>query len=74
MALGAFDFDGNILAPDTPCYVIEISSGKEISIPAHHLDQHPEVISGPTAIYRFKDNIEESMVHFRDFGTHSQHQ
>lgn len=71
--VGIFDLDGNILAPDTPCYVIEISTGNELTIPAHQLDQHPELISGPTAIYRWKDDIEDSMIHFRDFDSHREH-
>lgn len=73
IALGGFDFDGNILTPNTPCYVIELSTGNEVAIPAHKFDQHPELISGPMALYRWKDDIEESMIHFRDFDTHWKH-
>jgi hypothetical protein len=44
VALGAFDFDGNILKPNSWCYVINIETGKEERIIAHHLDQNPELL------------------------------
>lgn len=67
IALWAFDFDGNILAPDTITYVIERETGEEVGIPAHTLDQNPELISWPQAKYRWKDNFIDSLVHFRDY-------
>lgn len=72
IALGAFDFDGNILAPNTPYRVIEIATGKEVCIPAHQLDNNTELISGPIAQYQWMNNMEDSLVHFRDFTQYSE--
>ena len=72
IAIGAFDFDGNILAPNTPYRVIEIATGKEVCIPAHELDNNAELISGPVAQYQWMKNMEDSLVHFRDFTRYSE--
>lgn len=72
IALGAFDFDGNILAPNTPYRVIEIATGKEVCIPAHELDNNAELISWPIAQYQWMNNMEDSLVHFRDFTQYSE--
>lgn len=65
--IAAFDFDGNILSPDTPIYLVEIATEQEISISGHELDKHPEWISGNNPKYRWHYDITDSLVHFRDF-------
>jgi len=73
IALWAFDFDGNILAPDTITYVIERESGEEVGVPAHTLDQNPELISGENAKYRWKEDIIDSLINFRDYHSSEKH-
>lgn len=70
VAFGAFDFDGNILAPDTITYVIDRETGEEVGIPAHTLDQNPELMQSK---YRWKDDIIDSLIHFRDYHTDTKH-
>ncbi len=70
VALGAFDFDGNILAPETTTYVIDRETGEEVGIPAHTLDQSPELMQTK---YRWKDDIIDSLIHFRDYHTDTKH-
>lgn len=70
VALGAFDFDGNILAPETTTYVIDRETGEEVGIPAHTLDQNPELMQTK---YRWKDDIIDSLIHFRDYHTDTKH-
>ncbi len=73
IALWAFDFDGNILAPETPIYVLDRISGEEIAISGHTLDKHPELISWPEAPYRWHDDIIDSLIHFRDYHSDPRH-
>jgi len=70
IALGAFDFDGNILAPETTTYVIDRETGEEVGIPAHALDQNPELMQTK---YRWKDDIIDSLIHFRDYHSDIKH-
>lgn len=70
VAFGAFDFDGNILAPDTITYVIDRETGEEVGIPAHTLDQNPELMQSK---YRWKNDIIDSLIHFRDYHTDTKH-
>jgi len=70
VALGAFDFDGNILAPETTTYVIDRETGEEVGIAAHTLDQSPELMQSK---YRWKDDIIDSLIHFRDYHTDTKH-
>lgn len=73
IALWAYDFDGNILAPNSWCYVIDIATGEEKRIVAHTLDQNPHLLGWPNPIYRIHDNPEHSFAHFRDFSTRIEH-
>ena len=73
IALWAFDFDGNILAPDTVTYVIDKKTGEEVGIPAHTLDQNPELIHGENAQYMWKEDIIDSLSNFRDFHSSKSH-
>lgn len=73
IALWAFDFDGNILAPETPIYVVDKVSGQEVAISGHELDQHPELLSGPNALYRWHTDIIDSLLHFRDYHSDPRH-
>lgn len=73
IAFWAFDFDGNILAPETPLYVLDRSSGEEIALSGHHLDKHPELISWPEAPYRWHEDIIDSLIHFRDYHSDPRH-
>lgn len=73
IAIGGFDFDGNILAPDTITYVIDRETGEEIEIVAHILDQNPSLINGDNAKYQWKDDIIESLIHFRDYHSDKRH-
>lgn len=73
VALGAFDFDGNILAPNSWCYVINIETGKEERVVAHYLDQNPNLLGWPHPKYKLHPNPEHSYVHFRDFSTRPEH-
>jgi hypothetical protein len=70
VAFGAFDFDGNILAPDTITYVIDRETGEEVGIAAHTLDQNPELMQTK---YRWKDDIIDSLIHFRDYHSDTKH-
>ena len=70
VALGAFDFDGNILAPETITYVIDRETGEEVGIAAHTLDQNPELMQSK---YRWKDDIIDSLLHFRDYHSDTKH-
>lgn len=70
IALWAFDFDGNILAPETITYVIDRETGEEVSIPAHTLDQNPELMRDK---YRWKDDILDSLLNFRDYHSNTRH-
>lgn len=71
--IAAFDFDGNILSPETPIYLIEIESRNEVAISGHELDQHPEYISGKNPRYRWHEDITQSLIHFRDFHSDFRH-
>ena len=73
IAFGAFAFDGNILAPDTPIYVVDRATSEEIAIAGHTLDKHPELITGPEAPYRWHDDIIDSLIHFRDYHSDPRH-
>ncbi len=73
IALWAFDFDGNILAPDTVTYVIDKKTGEEVGIAAHKLDQNPELIHGENAQYMWKEDIIDSLSNFRDFHSSKTH-
>lgn len=73
IAIGAFDFDGNILATDTITYVIDRETGEEVGIPAHALDQHPEWLIGDQARYRWHEYFPDSVRFFRDFYTDPEH-
>ncbi len=72
IALWVFDLDGNILATNTPYRVIEISSWKEVRIPAYQLDNDANLISWPSAPYRWLENFEDSLVHFQDYSKYSE--
>lgn len=73
VALGAFDFDGNILAPNSWCYVINIETGKEERIVAHYLDQNPDLLGWSQSKYKLHPNPELSFAHFRDFSSRIEH-
>jgi hypothetical protein len=73
IAFWAFDFDGNILAPETPIYVLDRISWEEIAISGHTLDKHPELISWPEAPYRWHNDIIDSLIHFRDYHSDPRH-
>jgi hypothetical protein len=71
--IAAFDFDGNILSPETPIYLIEIETSREVSISGHELDKHPEYISWENPKYRWHNDITESLIHFRDYHSDMRH-
>lgn len=73
VALGAFDFDGNILRTPTKLYLINISTGEEEDFEWHMLDQHPEMISWADPAYRLHEKSYNSFPHFRDFSEHPEH-
>lgn len=73
VALGAFDFDGNILAPNSWCYVINIETGKEERVVAHYLDQNPNLLGWLQPKYKLHPNPNDSFAHFRDFSTRPEH-
>lgn len=73
IAIGAFDFDGNILAPNSWCYVIDIKTGEEKRIIAHVLDQNPHLLGWPNPVYKLHPNPEDSFAHFRDFSSRAEH-
>jgi hypothetical protein len=73
IALGAFDFDGNILAPNSWCYVINIETGEEERVVAHYLDQNPNLLGWPKPKYKLHLNTDHSFAHFRDFSRRVEH-
>ncbi len=73
LALWAYDFDGNILAPNSWCYVINLETWEEERIVAHTLDQNPDLLGWPHPKYKLHPNPELSFAHFRDFSTRVEH-
>ncbi len=73
IAFWAFDFDGNILAPETPIYVLDRNNWEEIAISWHKLDKYPELIMWADAPYRWHDDMIDSLIHFRDYHSDPRH-
>ncbi len=73
VALGAFDFDGNILTPNSWCYVINIETGEEERVMGHIFDQNKNLLGWPQPKYKLHANPEHSFAHFRDFSKRPEH-
>ena len=73
IALWVFDFDGNILRTPTKIYLVDTTTGSEVEVEGHYLDQHPEIIRGPDAQYKLHEKSYRSFSGFVDFADHPEH-
>ena len=71
--LPTYDFDGNILSPQTSIYFKNVETGEIVEVASHEVDQHPEIYYD-TSKYIFPDDDPEfTFQNARDFFRYEQH-
>jgi hypothetical protein len=69
----AYDFDGNILAPDTKHYFFDTEQQDAIAISAHEVDSNPYLYANRERFAFLQQNPEYTYQNFFDFFPSEEH-
>lgn len=71
--LPTYDFDGNVLKPQTSSYFKDVQTGKVVEVPAHEVDQNPHIYYDTTKYEFPHHDAQFAFQNFRDFYPHDTH-
>lgn len=69
----AYDFDGNILAPDTRHYFFDTESRDTIAVAAHEVDSNPYIYANRDKFQFVHQSLEQTYQNFFDFFPSEEH-
>lgn len=71
--LPTYDFDGNVLSPQTASFFVDMQTNKIVEVPAHEVDQNPSIYFDKTKYMYPEDNAENAFQRFSDYYPHDKH-